>query len=132
MKFVLTFSLLMSFSAFAKTKNVSLLTVAETEDLCPQLGNWSGFYTRDRAFSIECTAPQAKIMFNAFRTSPFTQITRSRYAISALITDASETYDMINSVGTVWRGRTIEIVCKPKHPGSHFADWCRVTKFLRR
>lgn len=131
MKFILTFCLLMSFSAFAKTKSISFLTVEETNDLCPQLGNWSGFYTRDQAFMIECTAPQAKVSFNAFRSGPFTQVTRTKYAVSALITDASETYDMINSVGTFWRSQSMEIVCKAKNPGSHFADWCRVTRYLR-
>lgn len=130
MKFIVALCLFASFGAAAKTKNVSLLSVAETQNLCPQLGNWSGFYTRDQAFSINCTSPQAQVTFNAFRSGPFTKVSRSRYAVTALITDSSETYDMINSVGPLWRGRNMEIVCQPKSPESRFADWCRVTKYL--
>ncbi len=132
MKFIMMICLLMSFSAFGKTKSTSLLSVEETNSLCPLLGNWSGIYTQGEAFMIECSAPQARVTFNALRSNAFTQITRNRYSVSALITDASEAYDILNSVGTLWRGRSMEIVCRPKSPGSQFADWCRVTKYVRR
>lgn len=132
MKFILAITMLVSIPAFAKASNTSLLSVRDTANLCPQLGNWSGFYTRDEAFIIECRAPQAAVSFNLAKSGPFTQVTRNRYMMTAIITDASETYDMINSVGTYWRGQNMEIVCQPKSPGSRFADWCRVSKLLNR
>lgn len=132
MKFFIVMCLLMSFSVQAKSKSISLLSVEETNNLCPQLGNWSGIYTQGEAFMIECSAPQARVIFNAFRSNAFTQITRTKYSVSALITDKSEAYDILNSVGTLWRGRSMEIVCRPMGPGSRFAEWCRVTKYIAR
>lgn len=122
--------LIISSSAFAKSKSISLLSVEETNNLCPLLGNWSGIYTRGEAFLLDCSAPQARVTFNPLRSNAFTQITKTRYAVSALITDASEAYDILNSVGTLWRGRSLEIACQPMDPGSQFAEWCRITKYL--
>lgn len=132
MKYIMVICLLVSFSAFAKNKSITILSVEETNNLCPQLGNWSGIYTQGEAFLLDCSGPQAIVTFNVSKSNAFTSITRTKYSISALITDASEAYDILNSVGTLWRGRSMEIVCRPMGPGSRFAEWCRVTKSLRR